>query len=163
MKNTRYTTKEWESKIINACKKAKSMAHACASIGLNHNTFITHAKRLGVYKPNPSGKGFTKNFEKYATPIEEIIYEGKHPQYNRSNLKKRLFKAGLKKRQCESCGEKKWLGEDIPLALHHKDGVSSNHLLENLQILCPNCHAFTDSYCGKNVNNGVRIKRLEIK
>ena len=47
----------------------------------------------------------------------------------------------------------KWLGEPIPLELHHKDGDPFNNELDNLSILCPNCHAFTDNYRSKNKRN----------
>jgi predicted HNH restriction endonuclease len=43
------------------------------------------------------------------------------------------------------------LGNPIPLELHHIDGDKTNNTLENFQLLCPNCHALTDSYRGKNV------------
>jgi len=43
-----------------------------------------------------------------------------------------------------------WLGRPIPLELHHIDGNRDNNVLENYQLLCPNCHALTDSYRGRN-------------
>ncbi|WP_083937631.1 HNH endonuclease [Hymenobacter aerophilus] len=43
-----------------------------------------------------------------------------------------------------------WVGEPIPLELHHINGINNDHRLENLQLLCPNCHALTDNYRGKN-------------
>lgn len=53
---------------------------------------------------------------------------------------------------CNSCGLEDWLGEKIPLELEHKDGTSTNHKLSNLELLCPNCHAQTSTYRGKNIN-----------
>lgn len=44
-----------------------------------------------------------------------------------------------------------WMGKPIPLELHHKDGNHYNNDLSNLEILCPNCHAQTDNYRGKNI------------
>ena len=49
------------------------------------------------------------------------------------------------------CGLKEWKGHDIPLELHHKNGVKDDLRLENLQILCPNCHALTDNYRGRKI------------
>ena len=57
------------------------------------------------------------------------------------HLKSRLIKEGFFKNQCDSCGLDEWLGEKLPLELHHKDKNHSNNNLNNLQILCPNCHA----------------------
>ena len=56
----------------------------------------------------------------------------------------------LRGRKCENCGIEEWLGQPIPLELHHKDGNPHNNVLENYVLLCPNCHAMTDSYRGKN-------------
>lgn len=64
-------------------------------------------------------------------------------------LKNRLLKEGLKEHKCECCGRTEWLGEPIPLELHHINGIKSDLRIENLQILCPNCHTFTDNYRGK--------------
>lgn len=56
----------------------------------------------------------------------------------------------LRGRQCECCNVVEWLGEPINLELHHKDGDKSNNELDNLQLLCPNCHSYTDNYGSKN-------------
>jgi hypothetical protein len=54
--------------------------------------------------------------------------------------------------KCERCHGTTWLGEKIPLERHHKDGDTANNTDENLELLCPNCHTFTDTYKGKNTN-----------
>ena len=59
------------------------------------------------------------------------------------------FKEKIKERKCESCGLTEWKGEEIPLELHHIDGNHFNNDLDNLQLLCPNCHSLTDTYCGR--------------
>ena len=62
--------------------------------------------------------------------------------------------------QCECCKNTKWLEQLIPLEVHHLDGDSMNNTLENLQLLCPNCHAQTDNY--RNRNSKLKEKRTEI-
>ena len=153
-----YYTKKWEDKIIQACKTSRSMIEAYTTLGMNHNTFKSHAIRLGVYKPNQAGKGCKKNNPKI--PLSEIIYEGKQPQYHSYGLKKRLLKEGIKQYQCEMCKRTMWGKNPIPLELHHIDGNKRNHLLENLLVICPNCHTFTLTYKSKNKNNGVRIEKI---
>ena len=82
------------------------------------------------------------------TPIELILVKGS--KFSIIHLKWRLIEEGLKEWKCEGCGNTEWLGNPIPLELHHKDGDNTNHELDNLALLCPNCHALTDTYCGKN-------------
>ena len=81
-------------------------------------------------------------------PLDELLAAG--PRRNRNHLKKRLFDAGIKARRCESCGLASWQGQDIPLTLHHVDGDRHDNRLENLQILCANCHSQTDTWSGRN-------------
>jgi len=59
----------------------------------------------------------------------------------------------LKNHTCEVCGISEWNGETTPLELHHIDGNINNNVDSNLQVVCPNCHAQTDNYCGKNIEN----------
>lgn len=59
----------------------------------------------------------------------------------------------IRPHKCECCGNDTWLGKPIPLEAHHIDGDHLNNELENLQLLCPNCHAQTDSWCGRNIKN----------
>lgn len=63
-------------------------------------------------------------------------------------LKEKLIRDGLKENKCECCGIDMWNNKPIVLQLHHIDGDHTNNELENLQLLCPNCHSQTDSYCG---------------
>ena len=79
-----------------------------------------------------------------------------NPQTNKIRIK--LFRDGLKEEQCERCKLKEWQGVRIPLELHHKDGNKKNNNLSNLEILCPNCHALTDTYRGKNIKHAVVVE-----
>ena len=58
--------------------------------------------------------------------------------------------------RCEECGEERWLGQPIPLEVHHEDGDSLNNEMKNLKLLCPNCHALTNNYRGRNINTGLK-------
>ena len=58
----------------------------------------------------------------------------------------------LRGRKCECCGLTEWLGQPINLEIHHIDGNRSNNSLENLQLLCPNCHSYTPTFTKKNTN-----------
>jgi 5-methylcytosine-specific restriction endonuclease McrA len=69
---------------------------------------------------------------------------------NRSHLKRRLLDAGLKENRCERCGIAEWLGRPLNMHLHHINGDGLDNRLENLQMLCGNCHSQTDTYGGRN-------------
>lgn len=69
-----------------------------------------------------------------------------------SHMTGKVWNQGVKEHKCECCGSTKWMGEPIALELHHINGVKDDLRIENLQILCPNCHAFTDNYRGRNIN-----------
>jgi len=81
-------------------------------------------------------------------PLEEFLVAGR--QIGRCNLKRRLIAEGLKENRCEQCGITEWQGKPLNMQLHHKDGDGTNNTLENLELLCPNCHAQTDTYGGRN-------------
>jgi 5-methylcytosine-specific restriction endonuclease McrA len=82
------------------------------------------------------------------TPMSELLVAGAYR--GRNNLKLRLIKEGLKQPSCERCGLVDWLCEPIALALHHINGDRLDNRLENLELLCPNCHSQTDTFAGRN-------------
>lgn len=65
-------------------------------------------------------------------------------------MKLRLLDAGLKEPRCERCGLSEWRSEPLALELHHLNGDGLDNRLENLELLCPNCHSQTDTWGGKN-------------
>lgn len=139
-----------DEQIICASKCSKSAAEAASHLGIKYNTYKVHAERLGVFVTNQSGKGIKKPItDSRKINLNEIL-SGNHPHYQSNKLRKRLIAEGIKEHKCECCGESKWRGQNIPLELDHIDGDCYNHKLENLKMLCPNCHAQTDTYRGKN-------------
>ena len=73
----------------------------------------------------------------------------KDTSYKSSNLLKRLFNEGYKEKRCECCGITTWMGKEITFQLHHKDGDHHNNEIDNLEVLCPNCHSQTDNFAGR--------------
>jgi 5-methylcytosine-specific restriction endonuclease McrA len=64
---------------------------------------------------------------------------------------------------CSVCGIDKWCEKDIVLEVEHKDGNSNNNAIENLCLLCPNCHSQTSTYKGKNRGNGRHSRMLRYR
>lgn len=80
--------------------------------------------------------------------LDALLVAGK--KRGRYWLKQRLIEAGLKEDRCERCGITEWRGEPLSMQLHHRNGDGLDNRLENLELLCPNCHAQTDTYGGRN-------------
>ncbi len=135
---------------ISVCNSSISMAQAAAKLKLHFNSFKKRAIELNCYKTNEAGKGI-KKISSRKIPIEEIIFENKHPEYQTFKLKNRLINENYKKNQCEKCGQRnKWKGHNLEMVLDHIDGNRTNHTLSNLRMLCPNCNSQTETFCGRN-------------
>jgi DNA-binding CsgD family transcriptional regulator/5-methylcytosine-specific restriction endonuclease McrA len=91
-------------------------------------------------------------------PLAELLVAG--TKRGRYNLKARLIRAGLKENQCERCGISVWMGAPLNMQLHHINGDGKDNRLENLELLCGNCHSQTPNYGGRN---GHRRKAREAK
>lgn len=108
------------------------------------------------YSHLPSGKGWSKGLTKKTSslinssskkiPLELILVKNRN--YGSSRLKKRLIKEKGWKDECKICGLNNiWNNKSIVLHLDHINGVHDDNRIENLRILCPNCHSQTSTYC----------------
>lgn len=116
-------------------------------LGCKQETLVKYLKILGIDYKGCQGKKTNDQIVGYVPAAKYLTYGSKIPS---SRLKEKLFKDGYKEKRCEQCGITSWLDKEAPLELHHIDGDKLNNRLDNLQILCPNCHAFTDNFCSKN-------------
>src|SRR5207253_7971965 len=91
-------------------------------------------------------------------PLSEILVE-RSTYMDRLRLKRRLVAAGLMPYACAACGISEWLDQTLILQLDHVNGVGDDNRIENLRLLCPNCHSQTSTYCGRNV----RVRRKNRK
>ena len=151
MKKVNYTKELLEEKI----KDCYSFAELCRRLGLkpegsNPKTVRKKLDEFGIDYSHFTGKGWNKKgHPKYGQTggkdISEVLING--IQYKAANLRQRLIVNGLKENKCEICGITEWQGKPITIQLHHKDGNRDNNILENLQMLCPNCHSQTHNFC----------------
>ena len=149
MKIRRYTDKELEE----AVKNSHSIRTVLQQIGLapsggNYEAIQKRIRELNLDTSHFLGQAILKGkTHTYGTrPLEEVLVHKKLE--NTWRLKNRLLRSGIKKHQCECCGNTEWLSQPIMLELHHKDGDRTNNVLSNIELLCPNCHALTDNYRG---------------
>lgn len=105
------------------------------------NLDISHFKHNGWNKDKKFGP---------KRKIEDYLSNNKSIQSFK--LKKRLISEKMFDYKCQSCNLTSWLDKPIPLELHHIDGNHQNNNLSNLTLLCPNCHALTSNYRGKNIS-----------
>ena len=133
------------------------------SRGVKANWYFSEKRKayLGSEKHRENArKGSPARVEKNKeTTISEFRKDNplssKYIRYNLVNL----FGKELR---CSKCGLSEWQGKPIPLEVHHIDGDSSNNEINNLEFLCLNCHALTDTFRGRNINGTQKVSDEEL-
>jgi hypothetical protein len=144
-----------DQEIINAAKESISCAQLLCKLNLkpvggNYATIKRKLAKLDIDCSHWTGQGWNKdkklkNWKDYT---------------NTNSSKKHLIKELGHK--CEKCLISIWYDKPIPLEVHHINGDRTNNSLENLQLLCPNCHACTENWRGRK-NNTQEIENIGIK
>ena len=136
-------------------KDCYSFSELCRRLGLkpegyNLKTVRRKLDEFGINYSHFTGKAWNKN-------PDNPVYKGKylpnlceHSNLSSSNTKELVYKLGLKENRCEKCGISTWQNALIVCELHHINGDSTDNRIENLQILCPNCHSQTDNFRSRN-------------
>lgn len=143
-------------KNFNSCPAIKEKNRIQANLAYKEGRLCTWKKGWENGKIKNWNQGLTKKehqgLEKISNKLSfklKDILEGKYPEYQSRKLKNKLYEENIKQKQCEICFIKNWNEKEIIFELHHIDGNSKNHLLNNLQILCPNCHSQTNNFRNK--------------
>lgn len=153
MKYKRYTKEE----LINAVANSESIRESLTVLGIvpaggNYLTIKKQIKELSLDTSHFKGMAIHKG--KFFGPkrlIEDYLSNKYSCGSNRLRL--RIIREGLLIAQCSNCKLEHWLDNPIPLELDHIDGNHVNNNLSNLRLLCPNCHALTPNYRGKNISS----------
>jgi hypothetical protein len=136
---------------VESCFSLRAVIQAIGLVpaGGNYEVVKKRIRELNLDVSHFTGQGYLRggNHTYRTRPLDEILVRGKLE--NTWRLKNRLLKEGLKLHQCERCRKKRWLGEPIPLEVHHLNGDRRDNSLANIELLCPNCHALTGNYRGR--------------
>jgi len=147
-----------DSEFIELIKNSSCISDVLRTVGYstNGNTWGNRIVKERMEKLNLS---FTKKNENYYNktikPLElnEVLI--KDSNYNRTKLKERLVKEGIFKYKCACCGISEWQGKPLSLQLHHLNGINNDNRIENLQLLCPNCHSQTENFSSKGKGTAI--------
>ena len=139
-----------------AASNAFSISEMCRNLGMkpcggNYKLMHNAIEKYNINIDHFRGQGWNIGLKFRPInpkPLNDILVN--KSTYQSFKLKNRLIKEGIKDHICECCGLTMWRNEKIPLELHHINGNNTDNRLENLLLLCPNCHALTDSYRGRN-------------
>jgi hypothetical protein len=150
--------KSWTEEDLHvAVEKSTSVRQVLAKLNLKEagGNYAQIKKFLKIYKVNTkhfTGRGWSKGMRGIGRPrleLKDVLVNNSY--FQSFKLKKRLFAAKMKPEHCEMCGWSKRSGDGrLPLELDHINGDSNDNRLENLRVLCPNCHSLQPTHRGRN-------------
>ena len=146
--------KHTKEELNNAVKKSLSIANVCRELNMktcggNYKTLQSKFKEWDIDTSHFTGaawnqgekfKPFGKKYE-----LNEVLIKNS-PYKSTTKLKKRLYSEGYKEKKCEECGITEWNGKPLTFEMDHINGDNTDNRLENLKILCPNCHSQTPTF-----------------
>ncbi len=152
-----------DEQLVEAVAASTSLMAVLRRLGLqaSGSTYPVLRERiaaLGLDTSHFKSKGWNKGLKvttRPARPLAEVLVENSHC-HSTHDLRLRLIKEGVKRPVCEGCGGTTWRGLPMPLQLDHINGRRHDNRLPNLRILCPNCHAQTETWCGRNIGKTQR-------
>lgn len=152
--NRKYT-KEKLQEVADKCFSIRQMIFELGlkETGGNYSNIQKRCKEFGINTSHFFGPAWNKLghplFNKNNGEKIESFFTKKDKKISSSKVKNRIINNALKEYKCEVCGINEWMGRRIVIELHHINGDPTDNRLENLQLLCPNCHSQTHNYCKK--------------
>jgi len=161
--NRKYT-KEKLQVVADKCFSFRQMLleFGLKETGGNYTNIQNRCKEFEVDTSHFFGQGWNNSnhpsWGNGSLPLEEYFVKSDKRKPT-AQVKKRLINNNLKEYKCERCGIDEWLGGRIVIELHHMNGDSADNRLDNLQLLCPNCHSQTHNYCKREeLRKGKRLQ-----
>ena len=139
---------ERKEEILQWIEEERPKSYMCQELKCKQDTLNSYLKKMGIdYAGQQNKKGQQKGSNIY---LPASYYIDNNISITSYRLKEKLIRDEVKENCCEICGCSKWLGVKLPLELHHKNGNHYDNNLDNLQILCPNCHSIQEGNSGSN-------------
>ena len=159
MKKRTWSPRQLEQAVISSTSiRQVLMKLNLREAGGNYDQIKKYIKEYDLDSKHFKGMAWNKGlrgFGKPHIPLDKILVNGS--TYQSFKLKKRLFKEGLKQPKCEFCGwAEKSIDDYLPLELDHINGKRHDNRIENLRVLCPNCHSLQPTHRGRNRNKNTK-------
>ena len=143
----------------------KSIAGVLRTLGLrpiggNYRTINRMISQNGINTEHFTGQGWNVGLKFKPCKVvsdDEVFVEDSNYKCSWRLRERYIKRTG--NRICHNCGLSEWLGKPIPLEIHHINGNNADNRITNLQLLCPNCHAFTNNYRGRAHLSALSEKR----
>lgn len=147
--------KRWtDDQLKAAIETSTSFKETILKLGVKTNSLTVrkHALRLSLSLSHFKNVSYCFNKWERRLPLRKLLSNDPEVKINSSSIKERILRLGLLIEKCYRCScAPIWLGETLTLQLDHINGCSTDNRLENLRLLCPNCHSQTKTYCGRNL------------
>jgi ribosomal protein S27E len=147
-------SRQWNNEqLITAVRTSDTLKEAALKLGLKlPGGYKTLKKYLKILSVDTSHLKSKERSKLPRAPIEKVLCE--NSTYDYRYVKSRALQAGLLDLKCQECGiAQTWRGKPLSLHMDHINGINNDHRIENLRLLCPNCHSQTPTYCGRNVKH----------
>lgn len=148
------TTDEQFSTIVATSKSCVDVMKQLGFICTTGNARQTVKRRIAELGLDTSHWGANTKNANIACTTSHEEYFAKNKPHSGGHIRERILKYNLLPYECELCGNKgEWQGRELRLQVDHKNGDHNDNQLHNLRFLCPNCHAQTETFGGKNVKH----------
>lgn len=135
---------ERKNDILQWISEHRSKAYMCQQLHCKQDTLNSYLKKMNIeYNGNQGSVGYKPHDSGYI-PLEQYLQKSTCIRFH--SVREKMIREGYKQDACELCGLSEWQGKKLTLEVHHKDGNHYNNTLDNLQLLCPNCHSIQESH-----------------